>query len=283
MGGDPFVVWESRPATGEPGAVEIRACAVVDGKPGEEVHVTRRGGTSENVQPDVVSAGGRAYVLWSTFDDSLAHGPDSDIVMREYDGETLGDVVELSHPRDGPEVNEGFVTACVFRDNIYAVWRMMYPVDPALGLDVPVNEDIVMRRATDHQVTVTAPLEENPNVGDEVPLRVETRTFHGSPADGEALGVNVRVLRDLEVLPGTVTLSDEGDGVQTGTFVPDAPGSYRFVVLLGDREVTSTSVTVLGDSGNGDGGDGVGFFAIFTVVALVLFAIAMVIAYRSRV
>jgi hypothetical protein len=280
--GDPFVVWESRPPTGVPGPVEIRACSVMDGLPGEEVQVTRRGGSAENVQPDVVSAGGKAYILWSSFDDSLTHGPDSDIVMRSYDGETLGDVVELSHPRDGPEVNEGFVTACVFQDNIYAVWRMMYPVDPALGLDVPVNEDIVLRRATDFQVSLTAPLEDNPMVGDQVPLRLETRTFHGSPVDGDSLGVSVRVLRDLEVLPGEVSLTDDGDGVQTGTYVPDSPGNYKFVVVMDDREVAIASVTVLGEGGDGNGDDGVSFFVYFTVIALVLLVIALVIAYRRR-
>jgi hypothetical protein len=254
----------------------------VDGLPGQEVQVTRRGGTAENVQPDVVSAGGKAYILWSSFDDSLTHGPDSDIVMREYDGETLGDVVELSHPRDGPEVNEGFVTACVFQENIYAVWRMMYPVDPGLGLDVPVNEDIVIRRATDYRVELSAPLDENPKVGEEVPLRLETSTFHGSPADGEALGVTVTVLRDLEVLPGKVSLETEGDGVLTGTYVPDAPGNYRFVVVMDDREVASESVTVLGDTGDGDGDGDTTFFAYFTIIALVLLAIALVIAYRRR-
>ncbi len=282
VGEDPFVVWESRPPTGEQGAVAIRACRVVDGQPGPVVDVTRRGSAAENVQPDVVSAGGKAYILWSSFDDSLTHGPDSDIVMREYDGDTLGDVVELSHPRDGPEVNEGFVTACVFQDSIYAVWRMMYPVDPSLGLDVPVNEDIVMRRVTDHLVTVTTPLEKNPTAGDEIPVRVETRTFYGSPADGKGLGVTVRVLRDLEVLPGTVSLAEDGEGVLAGTFHADKPGNYRFVVTLDEREVASTEVSVHGaDDKDGDG-DGPSIYVYYTLGALVLLAIALVIWSRQR-
>jgi hypothetical protein len=282
IGDDPFVVWESRPPTGQPGSVAIRGCRVVDGAPGPLVAVTRPGSSAENVQPDVVSAGGKAYILWSSFDDSITHGPDSDIVMREYDGETLGDVVEVSHPRDGPEVNEGFVVACVFRDNLYAVWRMMYPVDPGLPLDVPVNEDIVMRRVTDHQVVVTTPLDANPQEGDTIPVRVKTRTFYGAPDDGKALGVTVQVLRDLEVLPGKVDLTDMGDGVQEGSFLAEEPGTYKFVVRVGDREVATTSVTVLGGPGDGNGDDGMSVYVWYTLGAVVLLAIALVIAMRRR-
>ncbi len=280
LGEDPFVVWESRPPTGETGAVAIRGCSVVDGSPGPMVNVTRPGSAAENVQPDVVSAGGKAYILWSSFDDSLTHGSDSDIVMREYDGEELGDVIEVSHPRDGPEVNEGFVTTCVFRDNIYAVWRMIYPVDPSVGLDVPVNEDIVIRRVTDHRVDVSIPLDVNPRTGEEIPIRVETRTFYGTVTDGRNLGVTVRVLRNLEVLPGEVELTQDGAGVLAGIFVPEGPGTYEFVVSIEEREVASTSVSVHGDTD--DDGNGVSVYVYYTVVALVLLAIALVIALRRR-
>jgi len=280
VGDDPFVVWESRPPTGEPGTVAIRGRAIVDGVPATMVDVTRPGSSAENVQPDVVSAGGRAYILWSSFDDSLTHGPDSDIVMREYDGEALGEVVEVSHPRDGPLVNEGFVTACVFQDNLYAVWRMMYPVDPGLPLDVPVNEDIVMRRVTDLTVEVTAPLDHNPRVGDPIPIEVATSTFYGRPYDATALAVRVSVLRDLEVLPDRVDLKRAGDGLMNGTFVPEEPGTYLFVVTLDGREVGSTSVGVLGaDDEDGGGGD---YFMYYTAGALGLVAIAVVVALRRR-
>jgi hypothetical protein len=280
LGDDPFVVWESRPPTGEQGAVAIRACPVVDGSPGPLVYVTRQGSTAENVQPDVVSAGGKAYILWSSFDDSLTHGPDSDIVMRVWDGEELGDVLEVSHPRDGPEVNEGFVTACLFQDNLYAVWRMLYPVDPSVGLDVPVNEDIVMRRVTDYDVTVTTPLEENPHAGDGIPVRVETRTFYGAPVEAGSLGVGLHVLRDQEVLPGAVDLTSIGGGVQTGTFVADGPGNYRFVASIEDREVASTSITVLGTDGGDE--DGTSVYVYYTAGALGLLVIALVITVRRR-
>ena len=280
VGDDPFVVWESRPPTGEPGAVAIRGRTLVDGVPAGVVDVTRPGSTAENVQPDVASAGGKAYILWSSFDDSLTHGPDSDIVMREYDGETLGDVLEVSHPRDGPEVNEGFVTACVFQDNLYAVWRMMYPVDPGLPLDVPVNEDIVMRRVTDFKVEVTTPLDRNPRVGDPIPIQVATSTFYGSPYDATALGIKVNVLRDLEVIPGPVELQRAGSGVMNGTFVPDEPGTYLFVVTMGGREVDSTSVGVLGADDDDGGSDN--YFVYYTVGALVLVAIALFVALLRR-
>jgi len=280
VGEDPFVVWESRPPTGEPGTVGIRGCRVVDGRPGDLVDITRRGSSAENVQPNVVSAGGKAYILWSSFDDSLTHGPDSDIVMREYDGETLGDVVEVSHPRDGPEVNEGFVTACVFQDDLYAVWRMIYPVDPGLPLDVPVNEDIVMRRVTDTVAAIATPLEENPRVGDEIPIEVTTGTFYGALADGEALGVQALVLYGGNPIPEEVHLASTGQGVLEGVFVPQEPGTYKFVVMMEGRELASTTVNVLGPSDDGD--DGISVYVYYTLGALVLFGIAILIALERR-
>jgi hypothetical protein len=243
------------------------------------VDITRRGSSAENVQPDVASAGGKAYILWSSFDDSLTHGPDSDIVMREYDGETLGDVVEVSHPRDGPEVNEGFVTACVFRDDLYAVWRMMYPVDPGLPLDVPVNEDIVMRRVTDIVATIETPLEENPRVGEEMPIEVTTGTFYGDPVDGKALGIHVEVLYNGVPNVEGVELTSTEQGVLEGAIVPQEPGTYKFVVMLEGRELASTTVNVLGPS---DDGDGISVYVYYTLGALVLLAIAVVMALKRR-
>jgi hypothetical protein len=282
VGDNPFIVWESRPPTGEPGAVAIRGCTVVDAVPGPVVEVTRPGSSAENVQPDVVSAGGKAYILWSSFDDSLTHGPDSDIVMREYDGDAMGDVVEVSHPRDGPEVNEGFVVACVFQDDLYAVWRMMYPVDPTLPLDVPVNEDIVMRRVTDHRVTVEATLDTNPKAGDLIPLTVEVETFYGAPSEDVAKDVTVQVLRDLEVLPGGVQLTDMGDGILSGSYLAEDPGTYKFVAQLEDREVSTTTVTVHGESANGGNGEGVSVYVYYTLGAVVALVIALLIALRRR-
>jgi len=280
--GSPFVVWESRPPTGQPGSVGIRGCTVEDGRPGELVHITRPGSAAENVQPDVVSAGGKAYVLWSSFDDSLTHGPDSDIVMREYDGETMGDIIEVSHPRDGPEVNEGFVTACVFQDNLYAVWRMMYPVDPSLPLDVPVNEDIVMRRVTDFRIVMETPLEDNPKVGDQIPIEISSATFYGKAVDGEDLDLEVIVQRDSQVLPGTVPMTADGpDGMLTGMYEPEQKGTYTFVVRMDGREMTTGSVTVHGDpTGNGDGG--ISIYVFYTLGALVLLVIALVIGLKRR-
>jgi hypothetical protein len=282
MGGDPFVVWESRPPTGQPGPVGIRGCAVVDGVPGELVHITRPTSTAENVQPDVVSAGGKAYVLWSSFDDSLTHGPDSDIVMREVDGDTLGEVVEVSHPRDGPDVNEGFVAACVFQDNLYAVWRMMYPVDPGLPLDVPVNEDIVMRRVTDYRVTIGTPLEKNPKVGEEIPIELTSATFYGKAVDGEDLSLEVVVKRGSQVLSDEIVLSPTGtEGVLQGTYVPSKEGTHTFVVLMDGREMESGTVSVHGGTDGDD--DGMSVYVWYTLGALVMLAIALVIGLRRRI
>ncbi len=248
-------------------------------RPGKMVEVTRPGSTSENVQPEVVTAGDKAYILWSSFDDSLTHGADSDIVMVEYDGEELGDLVEVSHPNDGPEVNEGFVVACVFQDNLYAVWRMMYPVDPSLPLDVPVNEDIVIRRVTDFSVQVEVLLEVNPKVDGEIPLKVTVSTFWGGPVDPRDMGIALSVVRNNEVLPDEVALVPESNGVLLGSFVPQKKGSYSFVVSMESREVATTSVNVLGTSTTDEGSD---YYIYYTLGALAFFAVALIIGLSRR-
>ena len=281
LDGSPFVVWESRPPTGQPGPVRIRGCTVVNGIPGELVEVTSSSSSAENVQPDVVSVGGKAYILWSSFDDSLTHGPDSDIVMRQYDGHVLGDVIEVSHPRDGPEVNEGFVTACIFQDNLYAVWRMMYPVDPGLPLDVPVNEDIVMRRVTDYRVDMEIPLEENPRVGDTIPIEINSTTFYGRGVNGQDLGLEIVVKRGSEVLSGSVTMEViYTDGLIEASYEPEKKGSYTFLVLMDGREMASESLTVHGTSTGDD--EGISVYIYYTLGALVLLAIALVIGLKRR-
>ncbi len=279
LAGEPFIVWESRPAAGQVGAVGIRGRVMHGNQPGKMLEVTRPGSTSENVQPEVVTAGGKAYILWSSFDDSLTHGADSDIVMVEYDGDKLGDIVEVSHPNDGPEVNEGFVVACVFQDNLYAVWRMMYPVDPSLPLDVPVNEDIVMRRVTVFPVEVEVLLDVNPVIDVEIPLKVTVNTFWGAPLDPKDMGITLTVVRNNNVLPEEVELVRESDGVLIGSFLPDKKGSYSFVVTMESMEVASTSVNVLGTSTADDGSN---YYIYYTLGALALFAAALIIGLSRR-
>jgi hypothetical protein len=279
LAGEPFIVWESRPAAGQVGAVGIRARVMHGTQPGKMVEVTRPGSTSENVQPEVVTAGGKAYILWSSFDDSLTHGADSDIVMVEYDGEELGDLVEVSHPNDGPKVNEGFVVACVFQDNLYAVWRMIYPVDPSLPLDVPINEDIVMRRVTDFHADVEVLLDVNPVIDGEIPLQVTVSTFWGAPVDPRDMGISLSVLRGNTVLPDEVELVHDGNGVLLGSFVPESKGSYTFVVKMESREVASTSVNVLGPTTSDEGSN---YYIYYTLGALALFAVALIIGLSRR-
>jgi hypothetical protein len=131
-------------------------------------------------------------------------------------------------------------------------------------------------------VTIETTLDANPRAGDEIPIVVDSRTFYGAPADGEALGITVQVLRDLEVLPGKVQLTKPEEGVQRGTFLAEEPGSYKFVVRMGDREVTTTTVMVLGGSDNGTNDDGINIYIYYTLGAVILLVIALVLGLRHR-
>ncbi len=274
--GRPFVVWENRPPTGEPGAVGILGMVMDGTVPHRQVNITRQGSGAENLQPDVVAAGDTAYVLWSSFDDALTHGPDSDIVMRSFDGEELGPVVEVSHPRDASDVNEGFVVGCVFQDNLYAVWRMMYYLDPPIP--VSINEDIVMRRVTDYEVEVRTDHIGASVVGDEVELVVDVSTFFGRPVPASGLDLRMHVQRDLEVL-GTVGLTHNADGTATASYTFEKPGDHVFTVTINGREVDHHVVDVGPEE---DADDGVSPFVYYTVGALLLLVLALVFSKRGR-
>ncbi len=277
-----FIVWESRPAPSQAGPVRIKGRAIVDGIPQDVIDITSPTSSAENVQPDVVGVGNLFFILWSSFDDSLTYGPDSDILMRSTNGETLGEVVEVSHPRDGTEVNEGFVTGVVFQDNLYAVWRMLYPVDPSLPLAVPVNEDIVIRRVTDYVLDVSPRLETNPVVGEEIPIEVTVHSFYGAPVDHEGLGIKVRVIHDREVLPGEIELEPEREGVLLGAFVPEEEGTYSFIVTMDGREMDSEDLNVHGaSSANGDD-DGTDYFVFYTIGAICLLVVAVVVVLARK-
>ena len=82
----------------------------------------------------------RLYVAWSSNDDSLALGNDTDIVMRDYDGERLGAIVALS-PDDtwmeGHPSDDGAVDLAVYNGSLYAAWDAIFsPVIDGLEKDV---------------------------------------------------------------------------------------------------------------------------------------------------
>ena len=75
-------------------------------------------------------------------------------------------------------------------------------------------------------------------------------------------------------------LTRTGQGVLEGAFVPEEPGTYKFVVMLEGRELASSTVNVLGPSDDGD--DGISMYVYYTLGALVLFGIALLIALKRR-
>jgi len=75
--------------------------------------------------------------------------------------------------------------------------------------------------------------------------------------------------------------ADGPDGMLTGMYEPEQKGTYTFVVRMDGREMTTGSVTVHGDpTGNGDGG--ISIYVFYTLGALVLLVIALVIGLKRR-
>ncbi len=277
--GDPFVVWESRPGPLSIGSHTFVAARVrTDGAFSPLIEVTRPD-RPDNRQPDVVSVGGTAYILWESHDDSLTHGADSDIVMCTYDGESLSDVVEISHPRDG-DIDEGAVVGCVFKGNLYAVWSMGIPVDPPVH--APFNDEIVCRRVTDHDFSVEIVNEYFAVVGERFEIEVRALDFTGAPAEVEGRPVLV-VTADLEVIEPDLGLEPAGTGVWAAEFTPERMGNYVFTVLQDGRVMDELEVTVRAEDG-GDGDDlGDGWmYLLVAIVAVALGLLAVYLTVRRR-
>ena len=119
----------------------------------------------------------------------------------------------------------------------------------------------------------------NPVVDVEIPLQVTVSTFWGAPVDSRDMGITLSVVRNNRVLPDEVELVHDSNGVLLGSFVPEKKGSYSFVVTMESREVASTSINVLGASTPDDGSD---YYIYYTLGALALFVVALIIGLSRR-
>ena len=107
---------------------------------GPAVQVSPAGRYVGNNVPTGVVYRDLLYVAWASNDDSLALGNDSDIVLRDYDGERFGAIVALS-PDDttlaGHSSDEGSIDLEVYNGSLYAVWDAIYsPVADGLEKDI---------------------------------------------------------------------------------------------------------------------------------------------------
>jgi len=278
VGGAPFVVWESAPSPGEPGGIVLQGRSVGPEGPSVVVAMTRTDSSSSNVQPDVVTADGTAYVFWSTNDDGVKHGSDMDVVYRSYDGSSLGPIVEVSDPNDGG-LNETYVTACLFKGNLYAAW-MAAIIDPAA--EDGVNLEVMCRRATDYTAEVTAAFQPakdstSPRAG-RIIVNATVRGFEGGLVAPE-LPFCLTVMHGMEVV--TPALALEGhDGSYRGYLVPDGAGDYIFTFLYDGRAIGSASLTVP-SGGDVDGSVSIGYAAV-AVIAIVAGLVAVFLGMRKR-
>jgi len=281
VAGGPFVVWESYPGPGGLGGPSIlgRSMAAGGAPAPDVVNFTRPGASPMNVQPALVSAGGTAYVLWTTFDDALSHGSDADIVMRSYDGTSLGAVVELSDPDDG-NASDSHVTACTFKGNIYAAWTRV----TGEGTDEPEFE-VVCRRATSHVADVRVISQDGPTEGENVTVEAHVRNFMGGAAQDDST-MRLSVELDGRLLTFGIFVQLE-DGILTMDW-PVEDGNYRFVVnepqsSHSERgpEIGSGTVVVLPADDGTDGSESTAYIVV-TLIALAAGAVGAYLALRKR-
>jgi len=271
-------VWESAPSPGVPGGIVVQGRAVGPNGPSAFVPITRPDASSSNVQPDVVSASGTAYVFWSTNDDGIKHGSDMDVVYRSYDGERLGPVVEVSDPNDDG-LNETYVTACLFRGNLYAAW-MAVSIDPAA--EDGVNLEVMCIRVTEFTAEVTAvfvPAKDSsrPSEG-RIRVTVEVRDFMGNLAEPDIYNalVMVNAPPNVERYPH---LNGEG-GLYNCEIHPPLAGEYEFVFYSSNHQIASATVTVP-PADEQDTSVSVGY-AVVAVIAIAAGLVAVGLGMRKR-
>ena len=280
VGGAPFVVWESAPSPGVPGGIAVQGRSVGPKSPSGVVAVTRPDAGSSNVQPDVVTANGTAYVFWSTNDDGVKHGSDMDVVYRSYDGERLGPVLEVSDP-DDDGLNETYVTACLFEGNLYAAW-MAAIVDPVA--EDGVNLEVMCRRVTDCvaevMVVYTPPRgPSDPRFG-RVNVTIRLLDFTGAVASH---GDSDNQMPDIEhdAWQGAIYPHWYGEGsVHTYEYDPPEAGEYRFVLYYDGRAIGDANVTAVAYGGQ-DRSVSVGY-AVVAVIAIAAGLVAVGLGMRKR-
>jgi hypothetical protein len=278
VGTDPFIVWESAPPSSSSGSVDIQGRVRTAAGFGPLVHVTDPGGSSSNIKPDTVSHNGMTYILWATDDDSLSFGSDFDIVTRSYDGETLSELVEITHPRDG-DIVDGGVSATLFKGNIYAVWNIFFPPDE--NHDHP-DEEVAFRRITDYTAHIqVVDTEQERTVGDTLEVRINVLDFGGESVELDP-DFTIHVFRGNEPISSDLVLgpSDEPGWYDT-TFRPEKPGSYTLILAHEGRELVSLETLVVAvDEGGGE--DRTLVYPLIIALVVVGMAFALVVVTRRR-
>jgi hypothetical protein len=275
----PFVVWESYPGPGGLGGPSILGRSMGPAPAHDVVNITRPGAGPMNVQPALVSAGGVGYVVWTTFDDALSHGADADVVMRSYDGTSLGAVVELSDPDDG-NASDGHVTACIFKGNIYAAWTRATGDDPAHP-----ELEVVCRRVTTYVADVMVISQDGPSEGENVTVEAHVRNFMGGAAqDDSTLRISIEHNGGLQTFGIFVQLED---GVLTMNWLVEE-GNYRFVVNEPQTshyergpEIGSATINLWPTEDGTDGSEST-VYIVVTVIALAAGAVGAYLASRKR-
>jgi hypothetical protein len=278
VGGAPFVVWESAPSSGGPGGIVIQGRSVGNDGPSGVVAVTRADSGSSNIQPDVVTANGAAYVFWSTNDDGIKHGSDMDVVYRSYDGDALGPVVEVSDPNDDG-LNETQVTACLFKGDLYAAW-MAAIIDPAA--EDGVNLEVMCRRVTDRTATMTAvfqPAKDPSRPGEgRIHVTIAVRDFMGNLAEPDWLYGLAIERGPPDVL--WMLHSDGVGGLYSSDINPDVTGEYKFVFYSSGHPIANVTVTLAATEAQDDSVS-VGYAAV-AVIAIVSGLAAVFLGMRRR-
>jgi hypothetical protein len=278
VGGVPFVVWESAPASGGTGGIAVQGRAVGPGGPSGVVAITRADSGSSNVQPDVVTANGTAYVFWCTNDDGVKHGPDMDVVYRSYDGERLGPVVEISDPNDDG-LNETQVTACLFKGNLYAAW-MAAIIDPAA--EDGVNLEVMCRRVTDYTAEMTAvyqPAKDSsrPSEG-RIHVTITVRDFMGNLTRPD-IDYGLVLVHGPEWAPAYLRL--DGDyGLYSSDLKPDVAGDYEYMFYSYDHQIANVTVTVPATEAQYNSVS-IGY-AVVAVIAIAAGLVAVLLGMRRR-
>ncbi len=95
------------------------------------VELTSISDNDDDLHPYTDVIDGKLYVLWQTVDDTISTGKDDDIVMRIYDGESWGGILEitspdiLGHKDDGSDT---FPLLASYQGGVFVIWQTNDPV-----------------------------------------------------------------------------------------------------------------------------------------------------------
>ena len=126
-----YLVWSTDDKVGNGADLDILSRSFDGNQWNPAIELTPASDNGDDHHPDAKVMDGKLYVIWQTADDSIATGKDDDIVMRDYDGEDWGEILEITSSDilgHKDTESDSFPLLMNYEDSVFTIWQTNDPV-----------------------------------------------------------------------------------------------------------------------------------------------------------